>query len=103
MRSLAEAGIGVDDITKFIYVNQGKYLLAQFLLDPLGIPESKSNWDFGRTVGHLGASDHAVTLDHLMTTGQLGPGDHVLLAGAAPGFVVSSAVLTVKTPAPWAI
>lgn len=102
-RSLAEAEIGVDDISKVIYVNQGKYLLAQFLLDPLGIPESKSSWDFGRTVGHLGASDHAVTLDHLMTTGQLKPGDHVLLAGAAPGFVVSSAVLTVNTPAPWAI
>ncbi|MBO0803110.1 MAG: ketoacyl-ACP synthase III family protein [Nocardiopsaceae bacterium] len=102
-RSLAEAGIGVDEISKVIYVNQGRYLLAQFLLDPLGIPESKSNWDFGRTVGHLGASDHAVTLDHFMTTGQLGPGDHVLLAGAAPGFVVSSAVLTINAPAPWAL
>jgi hypothetical protein len=38
-----------------------------------------------------------------MTTGQLRPGDHVLLAGAAPGFVVSSAILTINTPAPWAI
>lgn len=103
MRSLAEAGIGVEDIAKVIYVNQGKYLLAQFLLDPLGLPESKSSWDFGRTIGHLGASDHAVTLDHLMTTGQLKPGDHVLLAGAAPGFVVSSAVLTINTPAPWSL
>ncbi|MCL2583976.1 MAG: ketoacyl-ACP synthase III family protein [Streptosporangiales bacterium] len=102
-RSLREAGIGVDQISKVIYVNQGKYLLAQFLLDPLGIPESKSSWDFGRTVGHLGASDHAVTLDHYMTTGQLRPGDHVLLAGAAPGFVVSSAVLSIREPASWAL
>lgn len=103
MRSLDEAGVGVDQIRKAIYVNQGKYLIEQFLLDPLGIPESKSNWDFGRTVGHLGASDHAVTLDHYMTTGQLKPGDHVLLAGAAPGFVVSSAVLTIREPASWGL
>jgi 3-oxoacyl-[acyl-carrier-protein] synthase III len=102
-RSLAESDIGVDQISKIIYVNQGKYLLAQFLLDPLGLPESKASWDFGRTVGHLGANDHAVTLDHYMTTGQFKPGDHVLLAGAAPGFVVSSAVLTITAPAPWAI
>lgn len=102
-RSLAEADIGVDQISKAIYVNQGKYLLAQFLLDPLQLPESKSSWDFGRTVGHLGASDHAVALDHYMTTGQLKPGDHVLLAGAAPGFVVSSAILTINAPAPWAV
>lgn len=103
LRSLAEAGLATGDVAKFIYVNQGKYLLWQFLLDPLGLPESKSNWDFGRTVGHLGANDHAVTLDHFMTTGQLKPGDHVVLAGAAPGFVVSSAVLTINAPAPWAI
>lgn len=102
-RSLDEAGIGIGDITRAIYVNQGQYLVGQFFLDPLGLPESKSTWDFGRTVGHLGASDHVVTLDHLVTTGQLNAGDHVLLAGSAPGFVVSSAVLTMTTPASWAI
>lgn len=103
MRSLADADVELDQISKIIYVNQGRYLLAQFLLDPLQLPESKSNWDFGRTVGHLGANDHAVTLDHYLATGQLQPGDHVLLAGAAPGFVVSSAVLKIHASAPWAI
>ncbi|MFD8756991.1 ketoacyl-ACP synthase III family protein [Kitasatospora sp. NPDC059577] len=102
-RSLEEAGIDVGDVAKAIYVNQGQYLVSQFFLDPLGLPESVSTWDFGRTVGHLAASDHVVALDHLMTTGQLAPGDHVLLAGAAPGFVVSSAVLTIGATASWAI
>ncbi|MFE7134506.1 ketoacyl-ACP synthase III family protein [Streptomyces sp. NPDC057638] len=102
-RSLDEAGIGVDDLTRVIYVNQGEYLVGQFLLDPLGLPDSKSTWDFGRTVGHLAASDHVVALEHLVTTRQVRPGDHVLLAGAAPGFVVSAAVLTVSADAPWAI
>ncbi|MER5769258.1 ketoacyl-ACP synthase III family protein [Streptomyces sp. NPDC001985] len=103
LRSLEEAGIGVGDIARAIYVNQGHYLVSQFFLDPLGIPESRSSWDFGRTVGHLAASDHMVALDHFLSTGQLKPGDHVLLAGAAPGFVVSSAVLTIDATAPWAI
>ncbi|GGZ62396.1 hypothetical protein GCM10010387_64860 [Streptomyces inusitatus] len=103
LRSLDEAGIGVGDIARAIYVNQGHYLVAQFFLDPLGIPESKSSWDFGRTVGHLAASDHVVALDHYVSMGLLKPGDHVLLAGAAPGFVVSSAVLTIDAAAPWAI
>ncbi|MFE0424503.1 ketoacyl-ACP synthase III family protein [Streptomyces sp. NPDC058953] len=102
-RSLEEAGIGVGDIARAIYVNQGQYLVGQFFLDPLGLPEEKSTWDFGRTVGHLAASDHVVALEHLVTTGQLAPGDHVLLAGAAPGFVVSSAVLTMSAAASWAI
>lgn len=102
-RSLKEAGIDVGDVARAIYVNQGQYLVGQFFLDPLGLPEEKSTWDFGRTVGHLAASDHVVALDHLVTTGQVGPGDHVLLAGAAPGFVVSSAVLTISANAPWAI
>ncbi|MEU9573404.1 ketoacyl-ACP synthase III family protein [Streptomyces massasporeus] len=102
-RSLDEAGLGVDDIVKAIYVNQGQYLVEQYFLEPLSLPESTSSWDFGRTVGHLGASDHVVALDHLVTTGQLQPGDHVLLAGAAPGFVVSSAVLTIGATASWAI
>lgn len=44
-----------------------------------------------------------MALDHLVTTGQLQPGDHVLPAGAAPGFVVSSAVLTIGATASWAI
>lgn len=103
MRSLADADTDLGQVSKVIYVNQGKYLLAQFLLDPLHLPESKSSWDFGRTVGHLGANDHAVTLDHYLAAGQLQPGDHVLLAGAAPGFVVSSAVLRINSPAPWAL
>lgn len=102
-QSLSEADTDLSQISRIIYVNQGKYLLAQFLLDPLQFPESKSSWDFGRTVGHLGANDHAVALDHYLATGQLRPGDHVVLAGAAPGFVVSSAVLTINAPAPWAI
>ncbi|NLU68777.1 ketoacyl-ACP synthase III family protein [Streptomyces sp. HNM0574] len=102
-RSLEEAGIGPGDVARAIYVNQGRYLVGQFFLDPLGLPESTSTWDFGRTVGHLGASDHVVALDHLVTTGQLAAGDHVLLAGSAPGFVVSSAVLTMTATASWAL
>ncbi|MEK8146071.1 ketoacyl-ACP synthase III family protein [Streptomyces sp. M10(2022)] len=54
LRTLDEAGIGVADVKKAIYVNQGQYLVEQYFLEPLGLAESTSTWDFGRTVGHLG-------------------------------------------------
>jgi 3-oxoacyl-[acyl-carrier-protein] synthase III len=36
-----------------------------------------------------------VSLHHLLTTGRVGPGDHVLLCGLAPGVTYKAAVLKV--------
>ncbi|MFE0021749.1 ketoacyl-ACP synthase III family protein [Amycolatopsis sp. NPDC059021] len=101
-RSLNEAGITPSQVARVLFTHCAGYMVDQWIMRPLGLPMSRSAWDFGRTVGHLGASDHVVALNHLLEAGELGPGDHVLLAGGAPGYSVSAAVLTITGRPAWA-
>jgi 3-oxoacyl-[acyl-carrier-protein] synthase III len=78
-----------------LFEHLGKDLTMMFCLMPLRLPPQLSTVDFANTVGHLGAADHIASLDNLLTTGQLSPGDRLLLVGAATGFNVASAVLTI--------
>lgn len=94
-RSLDEAGITAGDLARVIHPNLSPAVMEASVLRPLNLTLDQSAWDFGRTVGHLGAADYLVSLDHLLGTGQLSAGDRVLLVGGTAGFTVSSAVLTV--------
>ena len=67
----------------------------------LGLPMSMSTWSFGRTVGHLAASDQVVSLEHLLTSGELGPGDRLLMLGVGPGITLSCAVIEIISSPPW--
>lgn len=48
---------------------------------------------FGQSVGHTGTSDQILGLAHLLDTGAVAAGDHVLLIGAGAGFSVTATVL----------
>ncbi|MGW8701871.1 ketoacyl-ACP synthase III family protein [Streptomyces eurythermus] len=100
-KTLSEAGITLGDITRVAYMNFSREIVEQRCMAALGLPMSASTWEFGRTLGHLGASDQVVALDELVTTGELGPGDHLLMLGMGPGVTLSCAVVKVLTPAPW--
>jgi 3-oxoacyl-[acyl-carrier-protein] synthase-3 len=100
-RTLDEADRKMDDMKWVIYHNVAAYLMDQVLLEPLGIPMDQTTWQFGRGIGHTGASDHWLSLNHLLVTGQLTAGDQVLLAGGAPA-TVSSAVLEILDVPDWA-
>ncbi|MER6365961.1 ketoacyl-ACP synthase III family protein [Kitasatospora sp. NPDC001527] len=100
-RTLEEAGIELADVTRVAYMNYSREIVEQRCMAALGLPLEKSTWDFGRTVGHLGASDQIVSLDHLLSTGGLGPGDHLLMLGVGPGVTLSAAVVRILQPAPW--
>jgi 3-oxoacyl-[acyl-carrier-protein] synthase III len=99
-RSLADAGIQPGDLARVIFTNVGSAVIGKAIMEPLSLPLSLATWDFGRTVGHLGAADHIVSLDHLLSTGALSAGDRVLMLSGSPGYNVASAVLTITgTPA----
>ncbi|MBQ0984623.1 ketoacyl-ACP synthase III family protein [Streptomyces sp. F63] len=100
-RTLSEAGIGMSDVTRVAYMNYSREIVEQRCMAALGLPMEKSTWEFGRTVGHLGASDQIVSLDHLLLTGGLKPGDHLLMLGVGPGVTLSSAVVRIRDSAPW--
>ncbi|MET8183190.1 ketoacyl-ACP synthase III family protein [Streptomyces sp. NPDC005336] len=100
-RTLSEAGIGIGDITRVACMNFSREIVEQRLLEPIGLPMSLSTWESGRMLGHAGPSDQLISFDRLVTTGELGPGDHMLMLGMGPGITISCAVVKVLTPAPW--
>lgn len=100
-RTLAEADLDLGDITRVAYMNYSREIVEQRCMAALGLAMSRSTWEFGRTIGHLGASDQVVSLDHLLERGLLKPGDRMLLLGVGPGVTVSCAVVEIVEPAPW--
>jgi 3-oxoacyl-[acyl-carrier-protein] synthase-3/clorobiocin biosynthesis protein CloN2 len=101
-KTLAEAGVELNDIAKVVITNSAKEQAEVQFMGVLGLPLEKSSWDYGRTVGHMGASDHTVSLNHLFSTGQFKPGDYILLIGLAPGITYSCAVFQALETPSWA-
>jgi 3-oxoacyl-[acyl-carrier-protein] synthase III len=98
-RSLADADINSSDVAMIIPSNSDGRQFEQLLFDPLGIPASHSSVDFGRGIGHVGACDQMISLEHFMSVGRLSPGDYVLLVSSGPGITSNSIVLRI-TDAP---
>ncbi|GAA4469012.1 ketoacyl-ACP synthase III family protein [Phytohabitans houttuyneae] len=99
-RALAEAGVDPGRVTRVAGPAAGRVAVTA-LLAALGLPEAAGTWAFARNVGQLGASDQIAALDHLLTGGELRPGDHVLLLGHGPGVTVAAAVVRIRHAPPW--
>ncbi len=101
-RALKEAGIALSDVTRAAFMNYSRQIVEQRGMLAIGLPMARSTWDFGRLVGHLGASDQIVSLNHLLSSGELGPGDRMLLVGVGPGITVSAATIEITAVPAWA-
>jgi 3-oxoacyl-[acyl-carrier-protein] synthase-3/clorobiocin biosynthesis protein CloN2 len=99
--ALAESGLTIADVTRVAFMNVSREIVEQRCMAALGLPMSRSTWAFGSTVGHCGASDQILALDHLLGTGGLNPGDHLLMLGTGPGVLVSSAVVQILETPSW--
>jgi len=100
-QALTEAGIEIGDITRVGFMNYSREVVEQRVMSMWGLPMSRSTWEYGRTIGHCGASDTILSFDHLVRSGELGPGDHMLMLGTAPGVVLSCAVIKVLDSPAW--
>lgn len=93
---LSDAGVAQEEISRavlpFVYRGQGQ----RENWDALGFTREQTAWDYGRTVGHLGAGDQFAGLDHI--TPALTPGERVLVFGVGVGFNFAAAVLEVVAP-----
>ena len=96
--TLEEAEAQPDDIDWWVLPNVGRTLLQWQYLNVLGVGVERTTWEWGRRLGHMGAGDHVVGLNHLAETGTLGVGDRVALAGSGLGFNWSCAVLEIVAP-----
>lgn len=92
MRTLADAGIEPEQVTRAVHIFSGGQEYVTSVLAPLGIDPSRGMLEFGRGLGHLAACDQIVGLEHLVTTGQVGPGDHVLLLSNGGGSLACAVV-----------
>ncbi|MFF2659161.1 ketoacyl-ACP synthase III family protein [Kitasatospora sp. NPDC058032] len=100
-RAMEEAGVTAADITRVAHVFTGHPRYLEGLLRPLGIDPGRGMLDLGRTLGHLGACDQFLSLAHLVDTGAVGPGDHVLLLGNGAGISLAAAVVEVLDDPAW--
>ncbi|MFI9389017.1 ketoacyl-ACP synthase III family protein [Kutzneria sp. NPDC052558] len=82
----ADAGLRIADVDHVVVPNFGRELLQEECLDPLGVDVSRTVWDWGREVGHVGAADQFAGLARLVETGKARPGETVLLVGVGGGF-----------------
>lgn len=101
-RTLSEAGIKATDVTRVACMNTSQEIAEQICENELGIPPSRSTWEFGRTIGHCGASDQILALERLVRFGELVPGDHMLMLAYGPGVTISVAVVEILESPLWA-
>ncbi|MFB6893164.1 ketoacyl-ACP synthase III family protein [Kitasatospora sp. NPDC056327] len=92
---IEEAGITAADVTRVTHVFSGHPRYLEGLLGPLGIDPGRGMLELGRSLGHLGACDQYLSLAHLVDTGAVGPGDHVLLTANGAGISLAAAVVEV--------
>jgi 3-oxoacyl-[acyl-carrier-protein] synthase-3 len=100
LRTLAQAGVQPGEVTRVTHVFSGGQHYVDSVLAPLGIDGDRGMLALGRRLGHLGACDHIVALDHLLATGQLEVGDHVLMTGNG-GTSFGCALIRIEAPPPW--
>jgi 3-oxoacyl-[acyl-carrier-protein] synthase-3 len=94
-RTLTEAGITLSDVARVAFPHGRRDDLEHRGLNWFGLTMSETTWEFGAGIGHLGVSDQFVALDHLLATGALAVGDHVLLIGLGAGTTMACAALTI--------
>ena len=99
--AVGEAGIDVADLRWVLVPNGDEATTRNCVMEPLGLDVSRSQWEFGCEIGHASSSDQFIALDHLLRTGRLAAGDHVLLFGGAPGWSAAAVILTITELPTW--
>ena len=100
-QTLSEAGIKAVDVTRVACMNTSQEIAEQICEVELDIPPSRSTWEFGRTIGHCGASDQILALERLVGAGEMAPGDHLLMLAYGPGVTISAAVVEILESPVW--
>jgi 3-oxoacyl-[acyl-carrier-protein] synthase III len=100
--ALGDAGLTSADISRWVFANAGQLQEDEEFRKRFGIVEAMTTWDWGRTVGHLGAGNQLAGLTHLVESGEVRVGDRVALCGNGVGFSYGCAILEIGTVPGWA-
>nr|QBF51770.1 3-oxoacyl-ACP synthase [Streptomyces caniferus] len=102
-RSLVDADLNASDLAKVIPINMDGRMVEFATMMPLGLPMSRSSFDYGRSVGHVGGADVFISLEHLVRTGEVTAGDNVLLVSQGPGWICTASVVEILDLPPWSV
>lgn len=94
-RALDDADLGIGAVRWVLCPFVGHQAVADWWLEPLGITADRTLTELGSYLGHLGAADPVVGLAHLLATGQLDAGDHVLLVASGVSVSFTATVLRI--------
>jgi 3-oxoacyl-[acyl-carrier-protein] synthase III len=92
-QALEQADCDLGDVRWVVPPFIGRGLFRAHYARPFGIDPARTLLDFGLRVGHCGAADQLIGLDHLVRGGLLRAGDRVMLVGEGMGLTYSCAVL----------
>ncbi|MFI0907264.1 3-oxoacyl-ACP synthase III family protein [Streptomyces sioyaensis] len=84
-QACARVGLTRADLDHVIYINDARPGAIEAVSDPLGLPIERTNAEFARTHGHMGAADQLVSLGLHLERGDLKPGEIVALCGISAG------------------
>ncbi|NUR29519.1 MAG: 3-oxoacyl-ACP synthase [Catenulispora sp.] len=102
-QALADAGIGLHDVARFVVPHFGRLVLQREVLVALDIDLDLTTWSWGRTVGHLGAGDQIAGLGHLVEDAAVNVGDHCMLLGVGAGFTWTCALVRIVEVPDWPV
>ena len=102
LRTIAEAGLTPDDITRVTHVLSGGEEYIRSVLGPMGIDPARGMLEFGRHTGHMTTSDHFAALHHLVESRQVTEGDHVLMVNNGVGVSLSATLIEITSLPSWA-
>ncbi|WP_327724937.1 ketoacyl-ACP synthase III family protein [Streptomyces europaeiscabiei] len=100
-RTLVDAGLNASDVSKVLTTHVDRRVVEYAVMAPLGLPMSRSGFEFGKRVGHVGGADVFLALEHMIRTREVGPGDNVLLMSHGPGWICTAAALTITESPEW--
>ncbi len=96
--ALADAGMELGDARWVVLPHFGSRRLKAIYHQPFGIDPARTTWEFSRTVGHLGAGDQFASLDHLLVSRKVCPGDRIVLVSVGAGYSWGCAVVEITDP-----
>ncbi|WP_329486227.1 ketoacyl-ACP synthase III family protein [Kitasatospora sp. NBC_01246] len=99
-RTLDEAGLKPGDISRVTHQSAGRRSIVEHILEPFDGDLRLGMWEFGRRLGHTGASDQVCGLYQLLAGREVHPGDHVMLLGTGVGMAFACAIVQVLDELP---
>jgi 3-oxoacyl-[acyl-carrier-protein] synthase-3 len=99
-QALDDAGITLEAARFLVHPVIGETIATMSFHQRLGVDRSRTTYDWGVHLGHTGAGDQLLGLNHLVESRRPQPGDMVVMIGVGIGYVWTAAVLEfLDTPA----